>query len=224
MTAKKNKNTKASKPFSSNPFSTLKGFSASPEPEQKKALPESDRVQPVYGSFADEMEFLGVERTEYNRDLAADFVEDKSVADVAQEPETKLSDGDLFLSAVGEMNVSFVDHFPDDEEPVFAQPRRLRQLRKGKIMPDQSIDLHGMQRSEVAAKLKSFIVNSRFYQHKVLLVITGKGLHSENGKAVLRDEVERFLKHEGRSFVIEWGRAPKNYGGEGALVLFLREL
>jgi DNA-nicking Smr family endonuclease len=220
MAAKKDQKKNADKPFASNPFSSLKGFSASAKPE-KKPVVEPVKAKPIYGSFAEEMELLGVECLDDNWEPQEDLVAEK--VDVVPEKEPELSDGDLFLTAIGELNVRFEDQFSGDEETAVAQPRRLRQLRKGKVVPEQSLDLHGMQRGEVAAKLKSFIANARHHQYGVLLVITGKGLHSEDGKAVLRDEAERFLEQEGRTDIVEWGRAPKNYGGDGALVLFLRQ-
>lgn len=223
MAAKKDKQKKVDKQFCANPFSHLKGFSAFPEPEKIKAEPEPVKVQPVYGSFEDEMKLLGVERIDGNPVPSDDPVKVDSVVNVECEPDAEPSDNDLFMTAVGEMNVRFEDQFSIDDEAATAQPRRLRQLRKGKIVPDQSIDLHGLQRSEVVGKLKSFIANASYRQDKVLLVITGKGLHSEDGKAVLRDEAERFLTQEGRASVVEWGRASKKYGGDGALVLFLRQ-
>ncbi len=166
------------------------------------------------------MKLLGVEKLD---DEAVDDSEEQAEpAVIVEEPVGIETDTYLFLKTVGDMNIRFEDSFPE-EEPAVAEPRRMRQLRKGRIAPELSLDLHGLQGHEVTAKLKSFIANARYQQARVLLVITGKGLHSEDGKTVLREEVERFLNHEGKKLVAEWGRAPRQYGGEGAIVLFLRQ-
>jgi len=55
-----------------------------------------------------------------------------------------------------------------------------------------------------------------------VLIVTGRGNRSD-GEAVLRTEIERYLAQEAAAWVTEWGRAPARYGGEGALVVFLRE-
>ena len=220
MARKKGQKNSKEKEFSSDPFSSLKGFSV-PAPE--KAKPEQPQAavkeKPVIGSFSEEMELLGVEPLELDtEEEPCDSFEVDELAD--EEPEK--SDSVLFLEAVGDLNVSFVDQYPQDEDQPEAVPRRMKQLRKGKISIDQTLDLHGMQSSQVAGKLKSFIANARYHQQQVLLVITGKGLHSDSGRALLREEAERFLDREGRKEVAEWGRAPRQFGGDGALVLFLR--
>ncbi len=225
MAKKKRNKTSVPKPFSSDPFSALKGFSVSEEQQQQQPqdAPAQVPVAPIYGLFEDEMKLLGVERLDNE---SADDGEDRGPAGSfapAEEAAVVETDNDLFLKSVGEMNIRFEDSYPEEEEPASAEPRRMRQLRKGRIVPDLSLDLHGLQGHEVTARLKSFIANARYQQARVLLVITGKGLHSEAGKTVLRDEVERFLTHEGKKLVTEWGRAPRQYGGEGAIVLFLRQ-
>lgn len=57
---------------------------------------------------------------------------------------------------------------------------------------------------------------------QTLLVITGRGLHSEDGEPVVRFETESYLSRCS-AMVAEWGRAPKDYGGEGAIFIFLKK-
>jgi len=147
-----------------------------------------------------------------------------AVTEPAADAERDLSPEEMFLAAVGEMEVRFAepdyaDEAPEQKQP---QPRRMKLLRQGKIVPDATLDLHGLIRSEVPEKLQHFIQNARHHGWKTLLVITGKGLHSEAGEAVLRQETERFIKGAGNADIAEWGWAPKKFGGEGAIVLFLK--
>jgi DNA-nicking Smr family endonuclease len=54
------------------------------------------------------------------------------------------------------------------------------------------------------------------------LIITGKGLHSSDGP-VLRQAMEKLLNQQ-REHVLEWSVAPRRFGGDGALIVFLRQV
>ena len=215
--------------FSRDPFNSLKGFAASEL--EKQAQIDAEAIAPVapvpvevYGSFADEMAILGVERIDPSD---SDFDESLSASEPVAPPVSPSvkpqTDEDEFLQALGQLDVRFSEQFPDEAQPPAASARRMKQLKQGKLTPQASLDLHGLQRTEVAEKLQFFLENSQHQGWSTLLVITGKGLHSEGGEPVLRNEAERFLAGAGRKSVAEWGRAPKQYGGDGALVLFLRK-
>ena len=134
------------------------------------------------------------------------------------------TDEELFLAAVTGFSSHFEDHLPEERLPeAKAVPRRMKQLKQGTLTPDASLDLHGCLRDEVVGKLRHFLENAQHQNWQTLSVITGKGLHSEDGRSILRDEAERFLSSEGKKLVAEWGRAPRQYGGDGALILFLRK-
>ncbi|MCD6581475.1 MAG: Smr/MutS family protein, partial [Desulfuromusa sp.] len=133
------------------------------------------------------------------------------------------TDKELFLTAMGNLPVRFKDHLPENNLQPLAVPRRMKQLKQAKLTPDASLDLHGCQRTEVEEKLRYFLQNAQHKDWQTLLVITGKGLHSDAGKPILRDAAELFLSGEGRKIVAEWGRATKQYGGDGALIVFLRK-
>ena len=53
-----------------------------------------------------------------------------------------------------------------------------------------------------------------------MVIVTGKGLHSPTGP-VLRQAIEQLLP-DLPHLVLEWGPAPRQYGGTGALVVFPR--
>ena len=222
MSKKRKKGKRKNDEFSSDPFSDLKGFAVSTagkgeeKPSQKKRPP-----QEAVGSFADEMEMLGVKQLNVGSEVGDEVLDDFSEICSSVGPED-LTDEEVFLSAMGDLSVNFTDCLSVDDDQSLAEPRRLKQLKRGKLVPDASLDLHGCLRSEVVQKLIHFLDDSQYQGWKTVLVITGKGLHSEEGKPILRDEVERYLSDQGNSYVIEWGRAPKQHGGAGALILFLR--
>ncbi|MCD6187419.1 MAG: Smr/MutS family protein [Desulfuromusa sp.] len=223
---KKKKTAKSKKhEFNNDPFNHLKGFVASNLENSEQKGEETVSLEPshkeVSGSFADEMGMLGVKRLNQ-----ADEVEDEGSAclipasEIADKDEDK-SDHALFLAAMGDFSVTFEDSYAEEQPRLGAMPKRIKQLKQGRLVPDASLDLHGFKRAEVVEKINHFLQNARHHGWQTLLVITGKGLHSEAGEPTLRNEVERYLSAEGKKQVIEWSRAPRQYGGDGALVLFL---
>lgn len=223
MAKKKNSASPQKKEFGRSPFSHLKGFAVSAEPVEAE-LPEQRSQEPVkeYGSFADEMALLGVEKMSPEDDDQTLLSEDKEQLFVA-DAGPALSEDEQFLLAMGELQVDFRDQLPEEDRPPTASARRMKQLKQGRLSPEESFDLHGMTRDNVAEKLRIFLQNAAHNGSQTVLVITGRGLHSVDGEPVLRNEAERFLATEGRKWVVEWVRAPKQYGGSGALVLFLKK-
>ncbi|MDX2480234.1 MAG: Smr/MutS family protein [Desulfuromusa sp.] len=224
--AKKKKTAQAKKlEFNNDPFLNLKGFPVSGQ--EQKAEKSSEQIlsrRETFGSFAEEMEMLGVKPLGTEVDSDEKSFADPSVIDCSDVKVKTQTDEELFFAAVNGFSVRFEDHLPEEsrsEEK--AMPRRMKQLKQGNLTPVASLDLHGCLRAEVVEKMRHFVQNAQHQAWQTVLVITGKGLHSEDGTPILRDEVERYLSGEGKKLVAEWGRAPKQYGGDGALVLFLRK-
>ncbi len=225
MVKKKKKTCKSiEQEFTGDPFSNLKGFSVSDS--SYKAL-DPPILKPSHsrsvGTFVDEMEKLGVERLKAEGCSDEEPVTEQSAVGNSKIEDKNQKDEDLFIAAINGFSVRFEDSLSEEcDTEVKAVPRRMKQLKKGQLTPDASLDLHGCLRAEVIEKLRFFIKDAQYQGWKTLLVITGKGLHSEDGTSVLRDETEQFLAGAGKNFVVEWGRAPRQYGGDGALILFLR--
>jgi DNA-nicking Smr family endonuclease len=233
MAKKKSSKQKASTPkeFSSSPFKDLKGLSAFAE--QKPQQKEKNK-QDVTGtnqkslsddpcSFAAEMDSLGVKPL-------PEAVLEKPVSDVALDekpvqgpvPSHEERDELDFLEAVGAMGKTFKDEWPGDEPVNQAVPRRMRQVERGQLKPEAELDLHGLTIAEASAKVRFFLQDVLYQGFQTVLIITGKGLHSSDGP-VLRQAVEALLNQQTEQ-VVEWGIAPRRYGGEGALVVFLRNM
>ncbi len=100
-------------------------------------------------------------------------------------------------------------------------PKKISIPKKTRLNLDDEIDLHGLTREEAKRKLEEFFLISKQEKLKIVLVITGKGKHSEKG-ASLKPFVEKWIKTEGSIYVKSYGIAPKLHGGEGAIVVFLK--
>ena len=88
--------------------------------------------------------------------------------------------------------------------------------------PQKSLDLHGCTGQEAELKTVSFIANSRRQGLQTIQIITGKGLHSPGGKAVLPDVVEqqlRLLKRQGDLVSFRWEKRVK--GKSGMVLVYL---
>ncbi len=215
----------STKNFQNSPFKGLKGIAVAADnvsvDKNPAPLPTSEPlVEDDAAAFEREMALLGVNpRTQDDRQREVEPV----VADLAVEKDEKtveLTDDELFLDSLGQMDSVFRDEIPQGEE-VAAAPRRMRQLRQGKLAPEAKLDLHGLNRQEARDKVRFFLEDATFHGLKTVLIITGRGKGSSDGP-VLRQFMESYLSREARAWVVEWGRAPARYGGEGALVVFLK--
>lgn len=177
----------------------------------------------TYGTFTDEMEMLGVKPLKSDVEMGQDGADDQQSSEDEWRGNEEMTEEELFLSAMTTLNVNFKDDIPDGQSQHKASPRRMKQLKQGRIKPQATLDLHGCKRQEVVPRLRNYLQNAHHQGWEILLVVTGKGLHSEDGEPVLRTAAEEFLSRESPHQIVEWGRAPKEYGGDGALILFLKK-
>ncbi len=234
MSKKKQKQTVA--PFKSNPFDSMRGFSVSepehaPRPEKKVAPVEVNKQVEVETEvdFNSAMSQLGVvslgdQQVETDPFIGDEEVEEQKVV-LAKTPTT---DEEIFLDSLGELDCVFNDQYDDSdadefEQPSGGEPRRMKQLRQGKLKPQETLDLHGCYRDEARERVRHFLKNRHTEGLQTVLIITGKGKRSPNGESVLRSDIESYLSTHSAAWVVEWARAPRQYGGEGALVVFLRQ-
>ncbi len=221
MKDKKDRKQDKSTQMRNNPFKELKGFCVSaPEPSPPVKTPPSPRSvapeEPL--AFAEEMARIGVRKLNpQEREVPR-----PTIAPAEETLPAPVGDAELFTAALGKFDTVFTDQFPEEDEAVpTAAPRRLKLLARGKLMPEATLDLHGLGREEALARVRYFLGNAAYHGRKTLLIVTGKGLRSES-EPVLRTVVEGYLTGEGRALVAEWGRAPRQFGGDGALAVFLK--
>ena len=97
----------------------------------------------------------------------------------------------------------------------------------------RSIDLHGYSLEEANKSIENFIVTS--YQEKInkLIVVTGKGIHSQNEKdpyvskdlSILKYSVPEFISNNKNlmKIIYEMKDAKIEDGGSGAFYIFLKK-
>ncbi|MDR2078554.1 MAG: Smr/MutS family protein [Treponema sp.] len=94
--------------------------------------------------------------------------------------------------------------------------RRRRLLAK---KPDASLDLHGLTRDEAWLALDNFFRAGQQQGFEKLLIVHGKGNHSERA-AVLKRTVRDFIEH--CAFAGESGQCSASEGGSGATWVLLK--
>ena len=88
------------------------------------------------------------------------------------------------------------------------------------MRPEATIDLHGLTQEEAESQLNYFIGDCRRKGLKKVLIIHGKGIHSQNN-AVLGELVRKFIERDNRCGT---SGHPKNQsdGGNGATWVILK--
>lgn len=130
-----------------------------------------------------------------------------------------------FLEEIGrlKLDTKFADAIPDEGELQPLSGNRLRQVKRGVVSVSHQLDLHGLTREEALEALPLFLRTAQQRDQKAVLVITGKGNHSSE-EPVLHQAVASWLRDAGRTVVLEFTPAPREMGGSGAFVVFLRRL
>ena len=95
-----------------------------------------------------------------------------------------------------------------------------KNFRKKKIRPDVSLDLHGYTLYSAKLLLQKFISNCYEKNIRNFLIITGKG---QNNKGALKEEVPKWLSDKSfNQYVVSFNIAPSQFGGEGALLVRIK--
>lgn len=105
--------------------------------------------------------------------------------------------------------------------------------KKNKVKKTKSLDLHGYGLDEANRVVENFIKKS--YEEKVskLIIVTGKGIHSDNEKnpyvskdlGILKFSIPEFIKNNSElmSIISEIKDANIEDGGSGAFYIYLKK-
>ncbi|MDR2837014.1 MAG: Smr/MutS family protein [Azonexus sp.] len=96
----------------------------------------------------------------------------------------------------------------------------LRDLRRGRWVVQDDLDLHGLNRDEARSLLGAFLAEALRQGMRCVRVVHGKGLGSPQKTAVLRPLTRGWLAQ--RDEVLAYCQARPRDGGEGALIVLLR--
>ena len=92
--------------------------------------------------------------------------------------------------------------------------------KKKSLKLDARLDLHGYSLYSAKLILHKYLIDCYDKNIRNVLIITGKG---RCNKGVLKEEVPKWLTdYVLKKFIISYDIAPKNFGGEGALLLRIK--
>jgi DNA-nicking Smr family endonuclease len=101
-----------------------------------------------------------------------------------------------------------------------------RALGRGKLVPQDSLDLHGMTLAAAERAVSRFLDEAAAHDLTVVLIVTGKGLRLQNGRMMggrIRAEFLGWLNRaDNRSRVRGVRPAHPRHGGSGAFYVLLR--
>ncbi len=122
------------------------------------------------------------------------------------------------------------DEFTGSKEKLPNKDIKYRENNKVKI---RSIDLHGYTLDEANKTVEDFITKSFEENVNKLIVVTGKGLHSDNEKdpyvskelGILKYSIPEFISNHSNlmSMINDMTDAKIEDGGEGAFYIFLKK-
>ncbi|MCZ4347413.1 Smr/MutS family protein [Devosia sp. J2-20] len=109
-------------------------------------------------------------------------------------------------------------------------PSIRKKLGRGRIEIDGKIDLHDMTQAEARSALHRFVQAKVAQGARTILVITGKGLKSDDdyiaamtGRGILRTMLPIWLNEPSLAPLVSgWSAAARGHGGEGAWYVRLR--
>ena len=96
----------------------------------------------------------------------------------------------------------------------------LRDLRRGRWVTQDQLDLHGLNREDAREMLAQFLLSSLGRGNRCLRIIHGKGLRSPGREPVLKELVKSWLAT--RPEVLAYSQARAADGGAGAVTVLLK--
>ncbi|MEM9757142.1 MAG: Smr/MutS family protein [Pseudomonadota bacterium] len=116
-----------------------------------------------------------------------------------------------------------------DAAPVRMHHGTHKKMVRGKITPEDRIDLHGMTLAAAHPRLIGFVTDAYARGLRLVLVITGKGRDRDGGgpipapRGILRHQVPAWLAAPPLGqIVLDIRTAHRSHGGEGAYYVYLK--
>lgn len=160
----------------------------------------------------------------------------KPVAPKSKPQERAIADLRGFNMGTGPAAAPGHDLSPTPTEHLSRAPLKMdrkthAKMTRGKLAPEGKLDLHGMTMDQAHPRLVGFILRAQANGKRLVLVITGKGKHRDDGgpipvrHGVLRHQVPHWLSVPPLAqAVLQVTEAHSSHGGGGAFYIYLRRV
>ena len=139
-------------------------------------------------------------------------------------PAQSIADEQAVLDELLTRHIALEDRLDIGDEPHYLRPslprQLLRDLRRGRWVINNELDLHGATRDEARALITEFLDHCRKNDQRVVRIIHGRGLSSPGKVGILKTLVRGWLTQ--RDDVLAYCQAKPQDGGEGALIALLK--
>ena len=100
-------------------------------------------------------------------------------------------------------------------------PQVLKRMARGEYAAQEELDLHGLPAQAAESLLREFLRDCRAHGVGCVRIVHGKGRNSEERLPVLKNLVDRVLRH--RADVLAFHSPPAAQGGTGAVLVLLEK-
>ncbi|HEC31526.1 MAG: DNA mismatch repair protein MutS [Deltaproteobacteria bacterium] len=127
------------------------------------------------------------------------------------------------VAGYGKFDLTFSDEYVEGGVAGL-NPIILSKLRNGDFSYQDFVDLHGLNKTEAREKVARFLHDSARKGYRCVLIVHGRGLHSDNKEPVIKSYIKTWLcKGEIGKMVLAFSSARPCDGGTGALYVLLRK-
>lgn len=116
------------------------------------------------------------------------------------------------------------------QDSVHMDKKAFGRMKRGRLVPEARMDLHGMTLDQAHPALTQFILQSQIRGMRLVLVITGKGQREDPHdpmplrRGILKRQVPHWLRTAPLSqAVLQISEAHLKHGGSGAYYVYLRK-
>lgn len=131
------------------------------------------------------------------------------------------------LNALLDAEIVFDVHMSGEDvhgQLVGLDPKILTSLISGSQSPEARLDLHGMNAAQAFQALIPFFKSAWHKGLRTVIVVTGRGINSPTGMAILRQKVSSWLTQEPfKRVVMAFSTAQPCDGGTGSMYVLLRK-
>ena len=127
------------------------------------------------------------------------------------------------VAGYGNFDLTFSDEYVEGGVSGI-NPVILSKLRSGEFSYQDFVDLHGLNKTQAKEKVISFLRESVRKGYRCVLIVHGRGLHSNNREPVIKSYIKTWLcRGEIGRMVLAFSSARPCDGGTGALYVLLRK-